>query len=289
MRSAFCCNKSRPWCHAALCSRSRHGSIATRRCGRGDGRRIGCDCRHICRGQGRCGHGDAAARLCVTGVRGRHPASLQHRLPGLAITPSAAIWPQRREYERCLVALMNAYVEPMMTDYLAKLSQRIRRLGIDAPVYISSNNGSTLSIDGATAADRHDPVGAGFRCRCGGCCLSHAVPRPHNGRYGRHQCGHVGGAGAGAGADHAHHRRELTDHRTRCVGDRDRRRRRLSSLGGRTGTAEGWPAQCGRAAGPGLLRRRRHRGNDHRCYVVVAGYRQRPQRHPSADRPAHRG
>jgi N-methylhydantoinase A len=76
-------------------------------------------------------------------------ASLQHRLPGIAITPSAAIWPERREYERCLVALMNAYVEPMMTDYLAKLSERIQRLGIAAPVYITSNNGGTLSIDTA--------------------------------------------------------------------------------------------------------------------------------------------
>ena len=76
-------------------------------------------------------------------------ASLRRRLPGLAITPSAAIWPERREYERCLVALMNAYIEPMMTDYLTRLSQRIRRLGIDAPVYITSNNGGTLSIDTA--------------------------------------------------------------------------------------------------------------------------------------------
>ena len=76
-------------------------------------------------------------------------AALHRRLPGIPVTPSAAIWPERREYERCLVALMNAYVEPMMTDYLAKLSDRIRQLGITAPVYITSNNGGTLSIDTA--------------------------------------------------------------------------------------------------------------------------------------------
>ena len=63
-------------------------------------------------------------------------ASLRRRLPGLAITPSAAIWPERREYERCLVALMNAYIEPMMTDYLTRLSQRIRRLGHNGTVTI---------------------------------------------------------------------------------------------------------------------------------------------------------
>ena len=75
--------------------------------------------------------------------------ALRRRLPGIAVTPSAGIWPERREYERCLVALLNSYVEPMMTDYLAKLSDRIQRLGITAPVYITSNNGGTLSIDTA--------------------------------------------------------------------------------------------------------------------------------------------
>jgi len=34
----------------------------------------------------------------------------------------------------------------MMTDYFEKLSARIRALGIEAPVYITSNNGGTLSI-----------------------------------------------------------------------------------------------------------------------------------------------
>src|SRR5690349_12236497 len=75
--------------------------------------------------------------------------ALHRRLAGIPVTPSAAIWPERREYERCLVAMLNSYVEPMMTDYLAKLSARIQGLGITAPVYITSNNGGTLSIDTA--------------------------------------------------------------------------------------------------------------------------------------------
>lgn len=75
--------------------------------------------------------------------------SLRRRLPGLAIMPSAAIWPERREYERCLMALMNAYVQPLMAGYLDRLSQRIRDAGVVAPIYITSNNGGTLSIDTA--------------------------------------------------------------------------------------------------------------------------------------------
>ncbi len=78
--------------------------------------------------------------------------ALRARMPGVQISESAAIWPERREYERCLMALMNAYVQPMMIDYFAKLDSRIRALGIAAPVYITSNNGGTLSI--ATARQR---------------------------------------------------------------------------------------------------------------------------------------
>lgn len=70
-------------------------------------------------------------------------------LPRVAISTSAAVWPERREYERCLMALMNAYIQPLMSGYLDRLSGRIRELGVAAPIYITSNNGGTLSIDTA--------------------------------------------------------------------------------------------------------------------------------------------
>jgi N-methylhydantoinase A len=76
-------------------------------------------------------------------------ARLAERLPGVSISTSAAVWPERREYERCLMALMNAYIQPLMTGYLGRLSQRVRDLGLTAPIYITSNNGGTLSIDTA--------------------------------------------------------------------------------------------------------------------------------------------
>ena len=76
-------------------------------------------------------------------------ARLRHRLPGVAVSESAAIWPERREYERCLMALMNAYVEPMMTAYFDRLGARVQALGVAAPIYITSNNGGTLSLQTA--------------------------------------------------------------------------------------------------------------------------------------------
>ncbi|MBM3521707.1 MAG: hydantoinase/oxoprolinase family protein [Alphaproteobacteria bacterium] len=75
--------------------------------------------------------------------------ALARRMPGVAITASAQIWPERREFERALVAIMNAYVQPIMEEYLRLLTARIAEIGITAPVYITASNGGTLSIETA--------------------------------------------------------------------------------------------------------------------------------------------
>ena len=41
------------------------------------------------------------------------------------LTASSAIWPERREFERGLVAIMNAYCQPIMTAYLDLLQARV--------------------------------------------------------------------------------------------------------------------------------------------------------------------
>ena len=76
-------------------------------------------------------------------------ASLRAHLGGIPVTESAYIWPERREFERCLVAIMNAYVQPLMDDYLHLLTERIGNLGVQAPIYITTSNGGTLSIETA--------------------------------------------------------------------------------------------------------------------------------------------
>ena len=78
-------------------------------------------------------------------------AELRAHLDPIPVTESAQIWPEQREFERCLVALMNAYVQPLMDDYLDRLRTRIDALGIKAPIYITANNGGTLSIDTSRA------------------------------------------------------------------------------------------------------------------------------------------
>ena len=75
--------------------------------------------------------------------------ALERHLPGLPITRSAVIWPEIREFERALVAGMNAYVSPMVDAYLSRLKQRLRGLGIAAEITITSSNGGSLSLSTA--------------------------------------------------------------------------------------------------------------------------------------------
>ena len=78
--------------------------------------------------------------------------ALRAALPGVQVSESSAIWPEVREYERCLVAALNAYIQPLMTGYLDRLEARVEGQGVAAPIYITANNGGTLSV--ATARER---------------------------------------------------------------------------------------------------------------------------------------
>lgn len=77
---------------------------------------------------------------------------LRARLPGVLIVESGVLWPEVREYERCLLVALNAFIRPMMTAYFDRLATRAAGLGLTCPIYITANNGGTLSLD--TARDR---------------------------------------------------------------------------------------------------------------------------------------
>jgi N-methylhydantoinase A len=74
---------------------------------------------------------------------------LRDHLDGIPVTESAYIWPELGEFERALISIMNAYVQPIMESYLDGLTQRIRKVGIDAPIYITASNGGTVGIETA--------------------------------------------------------------------------------------------------------------------------------------------
>jgi N-methylhydantoinase A len=69
--------------------------------------------------------------------------------PYLFLCASSNIWPQQREYERALLTVMNAFVGPTMERYYKRLEERLRNLGINAPVLVTQSNGGTLSTEDA--------------------------------------------------------------------------------------------------------------------------------------------
>lgn len=77
--------------------------------------------------------------------------ALQERLDSVDVTASTTIWSEIREYERGIAATLNATIQPLMSDYLARLQSKLSDDGITAPIYVTASNGGTLSIATARA------------------------------------------------------------------------------------------------------------------------------------------
>ncbi|WP_207474936.1 hydantoinase/oxoprolinase family protein [Tessaracoccus sp. SD287] len=67
------------------------------------------------------------------------------------VISAAALWPEIREYERCLVAVMGAHIHGTVKRYLENLQRRLADLGVTAPLFISASNGGSLSVESAIA------------------------------------------------------------------------------------------------------------------------------------------
>ena len=78
--------------------------------------------------------------------------ALASRLDSVAISESAALTPERGEFERTSTAVLNACLTPVMRGYLAALEAALRDRGIAAPVNIMGSNGGAMTL--AAAAER---------------------------------------------------------------------------------------------------------------------------------------
>ena len=77
---------------------------------------------------------------------------LGRRLDDVAICGSAALTPERGEFERTSTAVLNAYLTPVMRAYLAALEKALLDRDISAPVNIMGSNGGAMTL--AAAAER---------------------------------------------------------------------------------------------------------------------------------------
>ncbi|MDP7741523.1 MAG: hydantoinase/oxoprolinase family protein [Lentisphaeria bacterium] len=75
---------------------------------------------------------------------------LLRHLPGLPVSLSHEVLRQRREYERTATTVVNAYVRPIMHEYLASLGNGLEDRGVEAPLLImQSAGGLTPAADAA--------------------------------------------------------------------------------------------------------------------------------------------
>ena len=71
---------------------------------------------------------------------------LRDLLPGVPVTPSSSLVRARGEFERASTAVLNAYLTPMMADYLERLQGELRSRGVAAPVNIMGSNGGAMTL-----------------------------------------------------------------------------------------------------------------------------------------------
>ena len=84
-------------------------------------------------------------------LEARVVAGLRQHLPGLPIEGSAAIWPEMREYERAMVAVLNAYVAPLVGAYLDRLLALLQGVGMTGRLLLTTSNGGSLGLLDARA------------------------------------------------------------------------------------------------------------------------------------------
>jgi len=77
---------------------------------------------------------------------------LAEHLPGCAVTLSTSLLPQVGEYERTSTAVINAYIQPVVTRYVRSLERRLQRLKITAPLMIMQSAGGIAA--GSAIADK---------------------------------------------------------------------------------------------------------------------------------------
>ncbi len=69
--------------------------------------------------------------------------------PGVSISLGSEVAPEAREYERTSTVVANAYVQPLMAGYLARLDKAFAEKGSKAPIHLITSGGSLASLDTA--------------------------------------------------------------------------------------------------------------------------------------------
>jgi N-methylhydantoinase A len=75
--------------------------------------------------------------------------AIARRLPDVMVTLSSDVSPEMREYERFSTACANAYLQPLIGSYVAKLERELQRAGFRCPMLLMTSGGGITTTDTA--------------------------------------------------------------------------------------------------------------------------------------------
>jgi N-methylhydantoinase A len=76
---------------------------------------------------------------------------LLEELPEAFVCASHEIAPEFREFERLSTAVVNAYLGPVMRNYINRLAPRLAELGMTVPPHLTQSNGGVIGFETAAA------------------------------------------------------------------------------------------------------------------------------------------
>ena len=107
---------------------------------------------------------------------------VQEVAPDLAVTCSSDVLPEYREYERTMTTVLNAYVMPVVGDYLSAIDRRLSQEAFDVDVQIVRSDAGIMSLQAA----REHPVNTVLSGPAGGVDGTHALRRTRGSPVSRH-------------------------------------------------------------------------------------------------------
>ena len=74
-------------------------------------------------------------------------ARLNSIMPELVLSISSELLPEMKEYERTSTTVINAYVRPVVAEYLTELSIKMQQKGVKVPLTIMQSNGGLAPVE----------------------------------------------------------------------------------------------------------------------------------------------
>jgi N-methylhydantoinase A len=75
--------------------------------------------------------------------------ALAARMPDVPVSLSHEIVPEYREFERMSTTVLNAYIAPLLDDYLGRLADQLHDSGVNGSLYMMASSGGVMSLERA--------------------------------------------------------------------------------------------------------------------------------------------